>query len=87
VDEKWIYITEADKTLYLAPGEEPPHRTVQSKRFITKVMFMGAMMRPIHTSDGLLLFDGKLGMWPFTERVLPRSHLEIGLLGRCKRAL
>ncbi|ETO99442.1 hypothetical protein F441_23144 [Phytophthora nicotianae CJ01A1] len=62
-------MTEADRSIYLAPGEAPPHRTVQSKRFITKVMFMAAVMRPVFAEDGSLIFDGKLGMWPFTERV------------------
>ncbi|ETN03780.1 hypothetical protein PPTG_15976 [Phytophthora nicotianae INRA-310] len=59
-------MTEADRSIYLAPGEAPPHRTVQSKRFITKMMFMAAVMRPVFAEDGSLIFDG---MWPFTERV------------------
>ncbi|KAH7484897.1 uncharacterized protein KRP23_3951 [Phytophthora ramorum] len=28
IDERWFYMPEVDKTLYLASGEEPPHRTV-----------------------------------------------------------
>ncbi|ETV88712.1 hypothetical protein H257_00231 [Aphanomyces astaci] len=36
VDEKWFYATRVKRSYYLAPGEEPPHRTCKSKRFITK---------------------------------------------------
>ncbi|KAF0775509.1 hypothetical protein AaE_000791 [Aphanomyces astaci] len=56
VDEKWFFATRVNKTYYLAPNEEPPHRTCKSKRFITKVMFLSA-------------FDGKIGTWHFTEQV------------------
>ncbi|KAL4158533.1 hypothetical protein PRNP1_004309 [Phytophthora ramorum] len=28
IDERWFYMPKADKTLYLASGKEPPHRTV-----------------------------------------------------------
>ncbi|OWZ09559.1 hypothetical protein PHMEG_00017719 [Phytophthora megakarya] len=68
IDEKWFYMTEADRTVYMSPDETPPHRTVQSKRFITKVMFMTAVMRPVYDGNDILLFDGKLGIWPFTEQ-------------------
>ncbi|ETL87282.1 hypothetical protein L917_13487 [Phytophthora nicotianae] len=66
---KWFYMTEADRTVYMAPRETPSHSTDQSKRFITKVVFMAAIMRPIYARDGSLVFGGKLGMWPFIERV------------------
>lgn len=51
----------------MVSGETPPHRTVQSKRFVTKVMFMAAVTRPTYDTDGEVIFDGKLGMWPFVE--------------------
>jgi hypothetical protein len=66
VDEKWFYITKCDRTYYLAADEEPPHRSVKSKRYVTKVMFLAAVMRPIIIS-GEVLFDGKLGIWPFVS--------------------
>ena len=34
---------------------------VQSKRYITKVMFLPAVARPIFAADGSVLFDGKVG--------------------------
>ncbi|KAK9740214.1 hypothetical protein RND81_03G019600 [Saponaria officinalis] len=40
----------------------------QSKRYITKVMFMCAVSRPVYSPEGELLFDGKIGMFPFTKQ-------------------
>ena len=36
---------------------------VQSKRYVTKVMFLTAVARPIFDSHGNVIFDGKVGMW------------------------
>ncbi|ETV79928.1 hypothetical protein H257_07131 [Aphanomyces astaci] len=47
----------------------PPHRTVKSKTFITKVMFLSAVARPRWDHDKDEWFDGKIGTWHFTERV------------------
>ncbi|XP_074318567.1 uncharacterized protein LOC141655382 [Silene latifolia] len=69
MDEKWFYITEDNETVYVVEGEELPHRSCQSKRFITKVMFMCAVSRPIYGEDGECIFDGKIGMFPFTNQV------------------
>ncbi|ETV70187.1 hypothetical protein H257_14220 [Aphanomyces astaci] len=55
------------RTLYLAPGEKPPHRQCKSKRFITKVMFLSAVARPRWNNNTGEWFDGKLGTWHFTE--------------------
>lgn len=65
IDEKWFYITRTNQRYYLAPDEEPPHRTCKSKRFITKVMFMAAVARPRWDTHGNALFDGKIGIFPF----------------------
>ena len=46
-----------------------PHRTCKSKKFICKVMFMCAVCRPMYNPDGSLLFDGKIGIFPFTQQV------------------
>lgn len=64
IDEKWFYLTRENQTYYLATDEELPYRAVKSKRFITKVMFMAAVMRPV-IENGVVVFDGKLGIWPF----------------------
>ncbi|KAF0770093.1 hypothetical protein AaE_002626, partial [Aphanomyces astaci] len=69
VDEKWFFATTVKRTYYLAPGEEPPHRTCKSKKFITKVMFLSAVARPRWDSAKGELFDGKLGTWHFTTKV------------------
>ncbi|KAG2778908.1 hypothetical protein PC116_g5185 [Phytophthora cactorum] len=45
VDEKLFYLTAVRRRYYL-PGEEAPHRQVRSKRFITKVMMLAAVVRP-----------------------------------------
>ncbi|XP_057811740.1 uncharacterized protein LOC131025976 [Salvia miltiorrhiza] len=69
IDEKWFYITKSNQRFYLTPAETEPHRTCKSKKFITKVMFMCAVCRPIFGPDGECLFDGKIGIFPFTELV------------------
>lgn len=66
VDEKWFYITQCEQTYYLAADEEPSHRSVKSKRFITKVMFLAAVMRPV-IIGGEVVFDGKIGIWLFAR--------------------
>ncbi|XP_057782201.1 uncharacterized protein LOC131000348 [Salvia miltiorrhiza] len=69
IDEKWFYITKTSQRFYLTPEEAEPHRTCKSKKFITKVMFICAVCRPIFAPDGSVLFDGKIGIFPFTEMV------------------
>lgn len=58
------------RTTYLAPDEQDPHRTVQNKNYITKVMFLSAQTRPRYDQEGNFYFDGKLGSWPFVREVL-----------------
>ena len=55
IDEKWFYLTKIKRSYYLMLDEEPPHRLVKSKRFITKVMFMATVARP--------QFDQILNCW------------------------
>lgn len=38
-DEKWFNGTQKTKTMYMHPDEDDPHRTVQNKNTIRKVMF------------------------------------------------
>ncbi|KAG3020594.1 hypothetical protein PC121_g10816 [Phytophthora cactorum] len=64
VDEKIFYLTAVRRRYYL-PGEEAPHRQVRSKRFITKVMMLAAVVRPRWNAASGSYFDGKLGIWPF----------------------
>lgn len=59
---------------YLAPDEEEPYRACQSKKFIGKIMFMCAVSRPILADDGTVVFDGKIGCFPFiTEKFALRN--------------
>jgi len=37
IDEKWFYRSRGCQNYYLAPGEEEPYRSTQSKNFIEKV--------------------------------------------------
>ena len=36
---------------------------VQSKRYITKVMFLCAVAKPMYDECGVCIFDGKVGCW------------------------
>ncbi|XP_074282795.1 uncharacterized protein LOC141607339 [Silene latifolia] len=69
MDEKWFFVTDDNEKAYVVEGEELPYRSCQSKRYITKVMFMCAVSMPIYSADGECLFDGKIGMFPFTNQV------------------
>ncbi|XP_047312753.1 uncharacterized protein LOC124916061 [Impatiens glandulifera] len=58
--EKWFNLTRTNERYYLVPGEEEPYRTCQRKRFITNVMFLCAVARPVYGINGECLFDGKI---------------------------
>ncbi|XP_057784891.1 uncharacterized protein LOC131002405 [Salvia miltiorrhiza] len=68
-DEKWFYMSKVNHKFYLTPAEIDPHRTCKSKKFIKKIMFLCAVCRPLFDEDGSVLFDGKIGIFPFTEMV------------------
>ncbi|XP_057787677.1 uncharacterized protein LOC131004935 [Salvia miltiorrhiza] len=68
-DEKWFYMSKVNHKFYLTPAEIDPHRTCKSKKFIKKVMFLCAVSRPLFDEDVSVLFDGKIGIFPFTEMV------------------
>lgn len=68
LDEKWFYITKIKNTYYLLPDEEVPQRNVQSKRFITKIMFLAAVAQPRYDHIRDCMFDGLVGIWPFTKK-------------------
>ncbi|XP_057795059.1 uncharacterized protein LOC131011288 [Salvia miltiorrhiza] len=68
IDEKWFFMSKTTDRYYLLPDEIEPHRSCQSKRFITKVMFMSVVGRPHFSSEGEVLFDGKYGIFPFTVK-------------------
>ncbi|KAH9114660.1 hypothetical protein AeMF1_011275 [Aphanomyces euteiches] len=84
VDEKWFWLDEIDRKIYITCNEEEPHRECTSKNFRTKVMFLCGVARPRFDENGVCTFDGKLGLWPFVQQVAaarssrnrPRGTLE-----------
>ncbi|XP_057518355.1 uncharacterized protein LOC130799246 [Amaranthus tricolor] len=77
IDEKLFYITRTQQTFYLTQDEIEPHREIQSKRFIPKIMFMCVVARPIFSSEGEMIFDGKIGIFPFTHEVAAQRTIRI----------
>ena len=86
VDEKWFTFTQEKARVITVPGEIIPQRTCRSKKFLQKLMFFCAIARPrFDPETGECIFDGKLGIWPFVERVpakrssanRPRGTLEL----------
>ena len=68
IDEKWFYMSREIQRYYLFPWEEEePYRCVPNKNFIGKVMFIAAVARPQISTDEEVLWDGKIGIFPFTE--------------------
>jgi hypothetical protein len=55
--------------LYIARGEEVPTRRCQNREHLIKVMFLAAVACPRFDAEGVCTFDGKIGMFPFIERV------------------
>ncbi|XP_074305271.1 uncharacterized protein LOC141640361 [Silene latifolia] len=56
IDEKWFYIIEDQAKFFLLMEEDTPYRACKSKSFITKVMFMAAVSRPIYDGNCNLFF-------------------------------
>ena len=69
VDEKWFFISEKELRLYIAPGEMVPTRRCHNREHLLKVIFLAAVACPHFDAEGECIFDGKVGMWPFVERV------------------
>jgi hypothetical protein len=43
VDDKWIFLTEKDQSIYITQRENPPERSTRHKGHIKKVMFLAAV--------------------------------------------
>ncbi|ETV77485.1 hypothetical protein H257_08896 [Aphanomyces astaci] len=74
VDEKWFFLTKVKRRFYVYDDEELALRSVKSKRFITKVMFLAAVARPRYDHHTKKEFDGKIGIWPFVEHILAKRR-------------
>ena len=74
VDECWFYIDRKNRTFYIATDEEDPYITVQNKDHIEKIHFFFAVARPREDTRRGIMFDGKIGFWPFaTESEAQRT--------------
>jgi hypothetical protein len=62
IDEKWYYITKESNMYYLHKKKKAPLRTYKSKRFIEKIMFMGAIARPRYDQYRKQCFNDKIGL-------------------------
>ena len=69
IDKKWFFTTEAANRVYVTKKEKQPKRAVKSKKNMIKVMFLTAVACPCYDENGVCTFDGKIGMWPFVEKV------------------
>lgn len=74
IDEKWFDMMKVKESYYLVPSEIEPYRYVQSKRFIGRVMFVCAVARPRYDYRKRRMFDGKIGIWPFVEKVAAKRN-------------
>ncbi|CAM9481151.1 unnamed protein product [Discosporangium mesarthrocarpum] len=69
VDEKWFYVMNYGRGIYLHPEEDAPKPPrARNKRFITKVMFLAAVARPGMIPDAVW-FDSKIRIWPIAGTV------------------
>ena len=74
IDEKWFYRTRKTQNMYLSHREEAPHRECKNKSRIQKIMFLSAMARPRYDAQGICVFDGKIGVWAYTEGVQAKKR-------------
>jgi hypothetical protein len=68
---KSFFLTEENMRFYRTTDEqqEAPKRVCAHKLHILKVMFLAAVARPCFDDNGQCIFDGKIGIWPFIEKV------------------
>jgi hypothetical protein len=67
VDEKWFFLTRKQRRYKLAKDEADPHRTINHKSHVDKVMFLCAQARPRKDYARNKSWDGKIGIWPIGE--------------------
>jgi hypothetical protein len=83
MDEKWFNTISTYRKYYMTPEEEDPHRTVQNRNFIVKVMFLSAVGKPIYDDAGNCIFYGKLGVWPFVRKVHHSTLVSLSHINFC----
>ena len=67
IDEKSFYLTKDGQCFIIAVDEEEPYRHVQHKSFLTKIMFLCAVARPMYNTRENTWFDRKIGIWPIEK--------------------
>ncbi|CAM9854249.1 unnamed protein product [Choristocarpus tenellus] len=66
-DERWFHIFKDGQGVYLHPTEDTPKPPwAQNTCYITKMMFLAAMVRPRKLSNGVW-FDGKIRIWSIVD--------------------
>lgn len=65
VDEKWFYGLRPSRWFWVAKGDKPPTTAILSRSHLNKVMFLGAVARPLKQHD----FDGIIGLYPVGKLV------------------
>ncbi|XP_021735011.1 uncharacterized protein LOC110701686 [Chenopodium quinoa] len=73
IDEKWFYLNLETRSIYLLPNEPNPYRCQQSKRFKVKGMFMAVIGKPIFDTHGVVVHDGKYGIFPFVYESIAKK--------------
>lgn len=85
IDEKLFYVVRVKGCVWVLPGYIDPDKVkripVQSKRYITKVMFLVAIARSVYAADGSCIFDGKVGCWRCTDLLQHTTSYN----GKCKQ--
>jgi hypothetical protein len=69
LDEKMFTGRIKKQSTFLVPGEQKPYNQRQNKSRAVQVMCLVATARPKWDDDGELIFDGKIGVYPFVEQV------------------
>lgn len=69
VDKKWLYLKPVKRKAYLAKNEKAERLHGQSRRYVTKIMFLADMVRPEFRPDGSVACDGMIGLWAFVKKV------------------
>uniref|UniRef100_A0A803MAQ7 Transposase n=1 Tax=Chenopodium quinoa TaxID=63459 RepID=A0A803MAQ7_CHEQI len=74
-DEKWFELTKKSRRAYLAEGEKGVNRSAQSQKYIPDIMFEGAVAKPWYNAQKEVIFDRKIGIFPFGTRTQQREIL------------
>ena len=67
INEKWFYLVKDGQHFIIAADEAEPYKHVQHKSFLTKIMFLCAVARPMYDMNKNAWFDGKIGIWPIRK--------------------